>query len=264
MLKKIWKWILGLFGIDPVPDWKECKLSSNWNGGNAQQRMMNILSPNMPDATFDSRVAFMKDRGVNTAHVFVANRADGEYAGYSPFGKDFKSYNVNKAFSDVMTKRIKKLRKKGWAVVLWMMADDSNDWAKDVASNQAKALAYCRAVKDLGWFDMCSMVVAGLEMNEYWTAAQAATMVNAIRVHYKGKVGVHHTSNNAAFVGMGDVLFYQIEPQKNTSDTGPVVAATKKALSYGKPVNMFEVQRNPNRKFCEAALAAGAYAVGNW
>ena len=264
MLKKLWNWILSLFGIDSVPDWKECKLSSNWNGGNAQERMMNILSPNMPDGVFNDRVNFMKSRGVNTVHVFTANKKDGEYAGYSPFGRNFLSYSVDKAFSDVMTKRIKKLRKKGWAVVLWLMADDSNDWARDVASNATKAEAYVKAIKNLGWFDMASTVVVGLEMNEYWSASQAATMTNALRKHWKGKVGVHHTSGNAAFVGMGDILFYQIEPQKDVNNTAPVIAATKKALSYGKPVNMFEMQRNPNRKFCEAAIAAGAYAVGNW
>ena len=265
MMKKIWEWILSLFGAGKkAPDWKDCKLSSNWNGSNAQERMMNILSPNMSDAKFNQRVAFMKSRGVNTVHVFTANKRDGECAGYSPFGPNFLTYAVDKNFSGVMTKRLKALRKKGWAVVLWLMADDSNDWAKDVASSAAKADKYVKAIRDLGWFDMASTVVIGLEMNEYWSVGQANVMAGAVRKYWKGKVGVHHTSGSAAFVGLGDILFYQIEPQKDVNNTAPVVAATKKALSYGKPVNMFEMQRNPNRKFCEAAIAAGAFAVGNW
>lgn len=261
-MKKIWEWILELLGIrDKVPAWDKATLSSNWNGANAQQRMMNILSPLMSDAKFKERVAFMKSRGVNTAHVFVANKKDGECAGYSPFGQTFTSYVVQKNFADVMTKRLKELRKNKWAVVLWMMADDSNDWAKDVASSAAKADKYCKAVKDLGWFDMASTVVVGLEMNEYWNVPQVQNMVAAIRKYYKGRIGTHHTSGSAGFAGFGDILFYQVEPGKSVQ---AVKADTKKALAYGKPVNFFELQRNPNRTLCQAAMDAGAFAVGNW
>lgn len=261
-MKKIWNWILSLFGIKGgVPEWKDATLSSNWNGSNAQERMMNILSPNMSDAKFNQRVAFMKSRGVNTAHVFTMNKADGECAGYSPFGKNFTSYTVDKAFADVMTKRIKALRKNGWAVVLWLAADDSNAWTKDVASNAAKAEKYVKAIKDLGWFDMASTVVVGLEMNEYWNLNQAALMANTVRKHYKGKIGTHHTSGQAPFAGLGDILFWQCEPGKSVQ---AIKADTAKALRFGKPVNFFELQRNPNRKLCEAAMNAGAFAVGNW
>lgn len=261
-MKKIWQWILELLGIKGrVPEWKDATLSSNWNGSNAQQRMMNILSPNMSDAKFKERVEFMKSRGVNTAHVFTMNKGDGECAGYSPFGKNFTSYAVDKAFADVMTKRIKELRKRKWAVVLWLAADDSSAWTKDVVSNADKCEKYVKAIKDLGWFDEASTVVAGLEMDEYWSANQAALMISTIRKHYKGKVGTHHCSSKAPFAGLGDILFYQVEPGKNESQ---IKAETKKALAYGKPVNFFELQRNPNRKLCEAALNAGAFAVGNW
>lgn len=261
-MKKIWQWILELLGIKGrVPEWKDATLSSNWNGANAQQRMMNILSPSMSDAKFKERVAFMKSRGVNTAHVFVTNKRDGECAGYSPFGQAFTSYVVQKGFADVMTKRLKELRKKGWAVVLWMMADDSNDWARDVASSPAKAEAYMKAVKDLGWFDMASTVVVGLEMNEYWNGAQASVMAAALRKYYKGRVGVHHTSGDTRFAGLGDILFYQVEPGKSVQ---AIKAETRKALACGKPVNFFELQRNPNRALCQAAMEAGAFAVGNW
>lgn len=261
-MKKIWNWILEILGIrKKVPAWDKATLSSNWNGSNAQQRMMNILSPLMSDSKFRERTDFMKNRGVNTAHVFVTNKKDGECAGYSPFGQTFTSYTVQKGFTDVMTKRLKELRKKGWAIVLWMMADDSNDWAKDVASTAYKADLYCKAVKDLGWFDMASTVVAGLEMNEYWNGPQAQTMVAAIRKYYKGKVGVHHTSGDTRFAGLGDILFYQVEPGKSVQ---AIKAETKKALTCGKPVNFFELQRNPNRTLCQAAMEAGAFAVGNW
>ena len=261
-MKKIWNWILEILGIrEKVPSWDKATLSSNWNGSNAQERMMNILSPNMSDARFNERVSFMKSRRVNTAHVFVTNKADGECAGYSPFGMNFRSYKVDKAFTDVMTKRLKKLRENGWAVVLWMMADDSNDWAKDVASSPAKAEAYMKAVRGLGWFDMASTVVVGLEMNEYWSGSQAAVMTSALRKFYKGKVGVHHTSGKTTFAAIGDILFYQVDPGRSAAQ---IKAATRQAVKAGKPVNFFELQRNPNRELCQAAMSAGAFAVGNW
>lgn len=261
-MRKIWEWILEILGIrDKVPSWDKATLSSNWNGTNAQQRMMNILSPLMSDAKFKERVEFMKSRGVNTAHVFVTNKKDGECAGYSPFGQTFTSYVVQKGFTDVMTRRLKELRKNKWAVVLWMMADDSNDWAKDVASSAYKADKYCKAVKDLGWFDMASTVVVGLEMNEYWGVPQVQNMVAAIRKYYKGKIGTHHTSGAYTFAGFGDILFWQCEPGKSVQ---AIKADTSKALTLGKPVNFFELQRNPNRTLCQAAMDAGAFAVGNW
>ena len=261
-MKKIWNWILEILGIrNKVPSWDKATLSSNWNGSNAQQRMMNILSPSMSDAKFKERVAFMKSRGVNTAHVFTMNKGDGECAGYSPFGNNFTSYAVDKAFADKMTKRIKELRKQKWAVVLWLAADDSGAWTKDVVSSASKCEKYVKAIKDLGWFDEASTVVAGLEMDEYWSANQAALMVSTIRKHYKGKVGTHHCSSKAPFAGLGDILFYQVEPGKSVQ---AIKADTKKALTYGKPVNFFELQRNPNRTLCQAAMEAGAFAVGNW
>lgn len=258
---KIIDWILGLFGIVRIPAWDKATLSSNWNGSNAQERMMNIVSPLMPEDKFKARLAFMKSRGVNTAHLLITNKKDGECAGYSPFGPNFLSYKVDKNFAKVMTKRIKYLHNEGLAIVLWLMADDSNDWANDVASDLKKAKAYCKAVKDLGWFKYTSTVVVGLEMNEYWNAAQAGTMATALKECYKGKIGTHHTSGQAPFAGLGDILFYQIEPGASIQK---VASETKKALGFGKPVNFFELQRNPNRTLCQTAMNNGAFGCGNW
>ena len=48
--------------------------------------MMNVLSPKMPEATFRDYVGWMRGQGANTAHVFLINKGDGEYSGYSPWG----------------------------------------------------------------------------------------------------------------------------------------------------------------------------------
>ena len=129
------------------------------------------------------------------------------------------------------------------------------------ASSGATAASYVRAVKDLGWFDMASCVVAGLEMNEYWNISQANPMVKSIWKFWKGKLGVHHTNDHADFIGLADILFYQVSPGASVAQ---IKKDTKKALSHGKPVNFFEIERNPSRQKCQAALDSGAFAVGNW
>ena len=63
------------------PAWDACTLASCWAGHNAAERRMNMLSPAMPPTIFDAYLQKMLVAGCNTAHLFVANRADGEYGG---------------------------------------------------------------------------------------------------------------------------------------------------------------------------------------
>jgi len=256
-MKKLLAWIKKLFGIITIPDWDECTKSSNWSGNNAALRMMNILSPHMSDATFKERVKWMKGRGCNCAHVFVCNKADGEKAGYSPYGNKF-DFVLDKNYCKVMGDRIKKLNKEGLGVILWLAADDSTAWNKTMAKNFPR---YLKDIKELGWFDYASSVCLALEANEYFSTQDMINLANATRAVYKGKIATHHTSNKADFVALGDLLFYQIEP---TSNQTVVANACKKALSYGKPVNFFESDRHENRANCETAFKCKCYAVGNW
>lgn len=261
MLDKIIKFFKKLFGKATgkivIPKWDECTKSSNWTGKNAAQRMMNILSPHMDEDTFKARVRWIKIRGCNCAHVFITNKADGEKAGYSPYGNKF-DFVRDKNYINVMTNRIKYLNKEGLGVILWLMADDSNAWAKAAAKNFPQ---YLKDIKEFGWFDYASTVCLALEANEYYSASDMNKLAAATKAVYKGKIATHHTSNRADFVGLGDLLFYQIEPTDNQT---VVANACKKALSYGKPVNFFESYRCENRKNCETAFKCGCYAVGNW
>ena len=247
---------IGCHSIE-TPKWDECTKSSNWHGANASQRMMNVLSPHMPDTVFSVRVNFMKSRGCNTAHVILCNKADGEYAGYSIYGNGI-TWTINKAFTDVMTKRIKKLHNEGFGIVIWLMTDDGNDWAKALAGNAQK---YIDDIDSLGWFKYASTVCVGLELDEYFNANQVNAFVVALRSKYKGKIATHHTSGKATFAALGDILFYQVNPTDNQST---IKNACSTALKSGKPVNMFETYRQENRRNCETAFANGCYAVGNW
>ena len=228
-----------------VPPLERATLASCWQGSNAQTRHMNMLSPAMPEAEFDRRLAWAKTQGCNTVHWFTSNQGDGEFAGYAP--------------SADMRGRISKARAKGMAVVLWLFADDSASY------NHAEARdfgAHVRGVKAAGLFAEATAVVAGLELDEYFSASQVSALVAAIRAEFSGPVGTHETSGRHAFAGVADFVCYQVEPGKS-ADWIEAESRRVKA-KVGKPLVFFELDRKPNRSLCEAALAGGAFAVGNW
>ena len=247
-------WILSTF----KRDWKDCAKASCWSGHNAAQRMMNMLSPHMDKGTFESRVRWMKDRGCDTAHVFLANRRDGEFAGYCIYGPEW-TWNIDKDYCELFAERIRYMRMKRLAVVAWLMADDSSQYASAAAGDAP------RYVKDLdkqGLLKLVSTVVAGLEMNEYWSGHQAGAMVQAIRSEYGGKIGTHMTSGRFDFAGLADICFYQVNPGQSAGWIQGEAARVKAAC--GKPLNFFEIERQENRDKAQAALDGGAFGVGNW
>lgn len=243
-----------------VPSWDRATLASCWNGRNAEVRMMNILSPTMPESEFRARSEWMLGRGCNAAHVLLCNRENGDFAGYSPWGagKAPAVSPCDPGTVSTMKSRIRRLRSAGFSVVVWVMSDDSEPWAEHLARNADSCIA---RISEAGLFDDASTVVAGLEMDEYWGASEASAVVRAIRSVYGGKVGVHHTSGRMTFAGMGDILFYQTSPGKSARE---ISDETRRALSCGVPVNFFELARSPDRTLCEAARKAGAFGVGNW
>lgn len=68
------------YWLKSPPSWRDCVHASCWDGANASRRMMNILSPHFPDAKFREYRDWMRSRGCDTAHVFLANQGDGEGA----------------------------------------------------------------------------------------------------------------------------------------------------------------------------------------
>lgn len=238
--------------------WDACTRASCWRGANAKNRMMNMLSPAFTDAKFAEYRDWMKSIGCNTAHVFLSNKADGEGGGYCIYGTSW-TWEINAAFCDVFRSRIADLRANGFAVVVWLLADDSSAWNKEEAKNFPK---YLQDLKAQGLLDQASTVVAGLELDEYYQSAQVSALVNAIRKVYPGKVGTHQTSGRYEFAALADICFYQVSPGKSAAQIKAEAAKVVKAT--GKPVNFFELDRQPNRALCDAAFAGGAFAVGNW
>lgn len=241
------------------PAWDKCTLSSNWTGKNASTRIMNILSPNMTDQAFQDRFNWAKGRGVNCFHVILANKSDGEKAGYSIYGPSFNYGNVDQNSVNVMLNRIKKIRKEGFGVILWLVTDDSTAWCKKVSANPQQ---YVNDLDRLGFFKEASTVVIGLEVDEYWSAGDCSKIYAAVKSKYDGKVGVHQVSDKYDKAGTCDIMFAQVKPGTSTSTIKNFVKTIKSKT--GKPVCMFEMERQEDRARSQAALDAGAYAVGNW
>lgn len=235
-----------------VPDWRDTRRASCWDGTNASRRMMNILSPYFSDGKFREYIKWMQSRDCDTAHVFLINKNDGEGGGYN--------CATNPDHAKLAAKRIAYLVKRGFAVVPWLMADDSNAWAKDLFSN---ADARLQAIAKAGLFDFASYVVLGLEMNEYGSAAEWNRVAVALRARWKGKVGAHHTSGNSfPFAGLADIVLGQLDPKSATDSA--IRAQIAAIQANGKAAVGFEYSRSPDRHKAEVALNAGAIGVGNW
>lgn len=276
-MKRLFNIIRYWLGI--TPKWSRCVHASCWQGRNAGTRHMNILSPHFTDAVFKERVKWARKRGCDTLHLFLANRRDGEGAGYSIYGDGWPwseevvldvlskkqlryttSYFgfVSENHVKLYKRRIKYARRRGMGVVLWLMADDSRDWARAVAAWPER---YMRDLKATGLLGHASTVVVGLETDEYWNGAEVAGVVAALREVYRGKIGVHMTSGRTDFAQFADIMFYQVSTGRTARQ---IEQETLRALSCGKPVNFFELDRHENRELAQAALDAGAFGTGNW
>ena len=249
-LEKLIAKIARVFRRIPKPE--KCRLASCWEGANASRRMMNILSPHFTDAKFRDYLAWMKARGCDTAHVFLINKGDGEGAGYN-CATDSNAARTAK-------RRIEKIRDEGLAVVPWIIADDSADWARDLFANADERV---EALRKAGLFDEASYIVLGLEMNEYGNAKDWNRVAVALRARWSGKIGVHHTSGNAfPFAGIGDIILGQLEPAKANAAT--IADQIRKIRALGKQAVGFEYARSPDRAKAQAALDADAIGCGNW
>ena len=237
---------------DTAPAWDKAVHASCWDGTNARRRMMNILSPGFSDAKFAEYAAWMKKRGCDTAHVFLINQADGEGAG--------QNCATNKSHAALAKRRIEALRRDGFAVVPWVVADDSDAWLKDLFAHPEERV---KALADAGLFDDASYVVVGLEMDEASGGSSGWPKVAAaIRKRFNGKLGTHHKSGNSfAYAGLGEIVLGQLDPGCSASDIKEQVAAIK---AKGKAAVGFEYARSPDRAKAQAALDAGAVGVGNW
>ena len=261
LIRKIIDFIKSLFKHDPkpqptpdekVPSWKDCKYASCWDGTNASRRMMNILSPKFSDAKFNEYVSWMKGRGCNTAHVILMNKGDGEGGGYTSLENP-----------EWTVARLKALRKAGFAIVEWIITDDSLSYAEQLWKDPEK---WVSAFDVTGILKLASYVVLGLEMDEpnsYGNSPKWSQLRTCIKNHYPDmKIGVHHKSGNSfKYASLGDIILGQLDPGCTTDQVKAQIKAIK---AKGKEAVGFEYSRNADRKLAQAALDAGAIGCGNY
>lgn len=261
-LYAVWERSLVVYPASNARAWNACSKASCWHGDNAQERIMNILSPNMGDGTFNSRYNWSKNRGVNCFHLFISNNRDGEYAGYSIYGNS-ASGNISSSYTRVMGNRIKRIFNDGYGVILWLMADDDGGWNNTHLRNFDK---YCRDIKSLGWLPYCSTICLGLEINEsVGSSANIKSMATTLKKYYGGKIGVHFGSRDqydrASGTGV-DIIFGQITPSEVSESR--IRSDIERGKRYASAFNMFEISRHDSRSMAQYALNHGAYGVGNW
>lgn len=244
----------------PASDaWRRCRLASCWDGADAARRHMNLLSPHFDDAKVESYLDWQRARGTDTLHLILCNRADGEGGGYSIYGAGI-SWKVDAAWCDLARRRIARFADEGFALALWGMTDDSGDWNRRLLQDPAR---YMRDLAEAGMLDQSDMFILGLEMTE-WGASitQLTAYRDAVRRVYSGAIGTHHNSGRMDYAGLGDVLMYQTGTGKSASQIRDITRDVLRRA--GIPVWMFEMERQPARGLCEAALAEGAAGVANW
>jgi hypothetical protein len=248
--------------------WDKCTKSSCWDGPKASIRLMNILSPHIGESKFKEYVKWMKDRGCNTAQLILLNLGDGMGAPYSIYGDKILSFGrPDKSIAKMFLNRIKYIRDQGMAVILWLMTDDSTAWNKQVAAN---ANAYIKDLHDTGLLDedLISIVVLGLEMSEYFSNAKDVYAIfSALKEKWPGMIGTHDVPYKYTFHTYGDLVFYQVDPGTTAKSALSLLQTVKDRT--GKPVHMFEMERNATDNNCHAKMveildSGIPFGVGNW
>lgn len=235
--------------LSPAP-LDKCVHASLW-AKDASQRMMNILSPRMPDSVFEERVAWMEQRGCDWVALFLANQGDGEYAGY-------KGWSSSDA--PVMLRRIQALRKRGFGIVPFVVADDSPDTVRELLADPVGKVA---AMKTAGLFDLASAVCVGLEMDENDNSSGWKALAKALSDALPGlPLATHHASTSCKYRDLGSIVMIQLHPDKASESS--IRSEIAKVKGWGKRPWVFEIARKEARALCQSALANGAEAVGNW
>lgn len=241
-----------------VPAWDVCTHASCWGGATAERRAMNILSPTMPESRVKEYLDWQTGLGANTVHLILANHRDGEFGGYTIYGSTW-GWQIHRPTVDLMLSRILECRRRGFAVVIWFITDDSAPYAAQLKKDPAR---YCRDVRDLGLLQHASIVCPALEKQDHFGSRKdVAALIAAVRSVWPGKVATHEVAGKTDFADLGDICFLQLYPNKSPAQVKAAVAAAVR--SVGRPVNAFEISRNPNKALCDAAFSGGAIAVGN-
>ena len=240
------------------PHYKRLTRSSSWNGRNAEQRMMNKLSPAFTEGKVRDYTQWEKGRGANCTHILLCNNKDGEGGGYSIYGRQMFG-PVDEQWVRQSRRRLRYFRREGLGVWLWLLTDDDGGWNDQLLRNPEK---YAEDLHKSGLLRYASGIVLCLEMTEERWAGKAVwrRFYKAMRKYFKGPIFVHHESDRLDFAAIGNGIMWQTKPGKTPEQIKRAIAP---ALATGKDVYAFEMSRFPAPELGKAAVEAGAYACDN-
>ena len=157
--------------------------------------------------------------------------------------------------------RLDHLNSRGLRPVMWLMADDSPNLA-------SKPLSYHKSHNSemVSRFDnKVDGYVIGLEVDEYWSAAQVREMVADLKTKTNKPVGVHLSPGiKLSYLENADIIYLQTGFNLNESQFR---AKVTEALSIGKPVIVSEYHMDSSstvaKRYGDIACQMGAVGTGN-
>ena len=157
--------------------------------------------------------------------------------------------------------RLDHLNSRGLRPVLWLMADDSPNLA-------SKPLSYHKSHNSemvRRFDDKVDGYVIGLEVDEYWSAAQVREMVADLKAKTNKPVGVHLSPGiKPEYLDNADIIYLQTGFDLNESQFR---AKVTEALSLGKPVIVAEYHMDSSstvaKRNGDIECQMGAVGTGN-
>ena len=158
--------------------------------------------------------------------------------------------------------RLDHLNRRGLRPIMWLMADDSPSLAAlPLSTHKAHNAEMVRRLDS-----RVDGYVIGLEVDEYWTAAQTNELIQDLKQHTNKPIGVHLTPTTPLeYVTHADVLYLQTGFGLTQEQFREKVRTTLSATS--KPVIVSEYARQSDtanaRALGDIACEMGAVGTGN-
>lgn len=157
--------------------------------------------------------------------------------------------------------RLDHLNNRGLRPVMWLMADDSPNLAsKPLSAHKAHNAEMVRRFDN-----KVDGYVIGLEVDEYWSAAQVREMVADLKAKTNKPVGVHLSPGvKPGYFDNADIIYLQTGFGLNEAQFR---ARVNEALTLGKPVVVAEYHMDSSstvaKRYGDIACEMGAVGTGN-
>ena len=158
--------------------------------------------------------------------------------------------------------RLDHLNRRGLRPIMWLMADDSPSLAAlPLSTHKAHNAAMVRRLDS-----KVDGYVIGLEVDEYWTAAQTNELIQDLKRYTKKLIGVHLTpATPLEYVTHADVLYLQTGFGLTQEQFREKVKTTLSATSKPVIVSEYSLQSDTAnaRALGDIACELGAIGTGN-